>query len=60
MHEIDYEVHGDAMQFVEIKLDPVEAAVAEASGMMTWTTASRWKSSLATVRNRPVVSLVRS
>lgn len=34
MHEIDYRVHGDAMQFVEIELDPMEAAVAEAGGMM--------------------------
>src|SRR3954466_9947292 len=34
MHEIDYQVHGDAMQYVEIELDPMEAAVAEAGGMM--------------------------
>src|ERR1044072_7303872 len=34
MHEIDYFIHGDAMQFVEIELDPMEAAVAEAGGMM--------------------------
>src|ERR1041385_3406366 len=34
MHEIDYQSHGDAMQFVEIELDPLEAAVAEAGGMM--------------------------
>jgi uncharacterized protein (TIGR00266 family) len=34
MHEIDYEIYGDAMQFVEIELDPMEAAVAEAGGMM--------------------------
>src|SRR5947208_11986334 len=34
MHEIDYEIHGDAMQYVEIELDPNEAAVAEAGGMM--------------------------
>jgi len=34
MHEIDYQIHGDAMQFVEIELDPNEAAVAEAGGMM--------------------------
>ena len=34
MHEVDYEVHGDAMQFVEVELDPMEAAVAEAGGMM--------------------------
>src|SRR5882724_10740560 len=34
MHEIDYEIFGDDMQFVEIELDPMEAAVAEAGGMM--------------------------
>lgn len=34
MHEIDYEIHGSEMQFVEIELDPMEAAVAEAGGMM--------------------------
>lgn len=34
MHEIDYEIHGDDMQFVEVELDPMEAAVAEAGGMM--------------------------
>src|SRR3954470_16323967 len=34
MHEIDYKIFGDDMQFVEIELDPQEAAVAEAGGMM--------------------------
>ena len=34
MHEIDYQIHGDDMQFVEVELDPMEAAVAEAGGMM--------------------------
>ena len=34
MHEIDYQIHGDDMQFVEIELDPQEAVVAEAGGMM--------------------------
>jgi len=34
MHEIDYQIHGDAMQYVEIELDPREAVVAEAGGMM--------------------------
>ena len=34
MHEVDYQIHGDDMQFVEIELDPQEAAVAEAGGMM--------------------------
>jgi len=34
MHEVDYKVFGDDMQFVEIELDPGEAALAEAGGMM--------------------------
>ncbi len=34
MHEIDYTIYGDDMQFVEVELDPQEAAVAEAGGMM--------------------------
>src|SRR5262245_36808912 len=34
MHEIEYEIFGDDMQFVEVELDPNEATVAEAGGMM--------------------------
>jgi len=34
MHEIDYEILGDDMQFVKIELDPGEAAVGEAGAMM--------------------------
>src|SRR5262245_2735394 len=34
MHEIDYKVFGDDLQFVEVELDPMEAVVAEAGGMM--------------------------
>jgi uncharacterized protein (TIGR00266 family) len=34
MHEIDYRIYGDDMQFVEIELDPEEATVAEAGAMM--------------------------
>src|SRR5881394_832633 len=34
MHEIDFKIFGDDMQFVEVELDPMEAAVAEAGGMM--------------------------
>src|SRR4026208_201915 len=34
MHEVDYKIYGDDMQFVEVELDPMEAAVAEAGGMM--------------------------
>jgi uncharacterized protein (TIGR00266 family) len=34
MHEVDFKVFGDDMQYVEVELDPGEAAVAEAGGMM--------------------------
>ncbi len=33
-HEIDYQIFGVEMQFVEIELDPQESAVAEAGAMM--------------------------
>src|SRR5215813_12223467 len=33
MHEVDYKVFGDDMQFVEVELDPGEAAVAEAGAL---------------------------
>ncbi len=33
-HEIDFQIHGDDMQFVEITLDPGETVVAEAGAMM--------------------------
>lgn len=33
-HEIDYEIFGHEMQFVEIELDPRESAVSEAGAMM--------------------------
>jgi uncharacterized protein (TIGR00266 family) len=34
MDIVDYEIHGADMQFVEIELDPQEAAIAEAGAMM--------------------------
>jgi uncharacterized protein (TIGR00266 family) len=34
-HEIDYQLHGDDMQMVEITLDPQETVIAEA-GAMNW------------------------
>lgn len=34
MHEVDYKIFGDDMQFVEIELDPREAVVAEAGSLM--------------------------
>lgn len=33
-HEIDFEIYGDDMQFVEVELDPQETAIAEAGAMM--------------------------
>jgi uncharacterized protein (TIGR00266 family) len=33
-HEVEFEIRGEEMQFVEIELDPGEAVVAEAGGMM--------------------------
>ncbi|MED2973050.1 TIGR00266 family protein [Fictibacillus sp. B-59209] len=33
-HEIDYKIHGDDMQFVEVELDPSETVVAEAGALM--------------------------
>jgi uncharacterized protein (TIGR00266 family) len=34
MHEVDFQIYGNEMQYVEVELDPMEAAVAEAGGMM--------------------------
>jgi len=36
-HEIDFELHGQEMQFVEVALDPGESALAEAGTMMYMT-----------------------
>ncbi len=36
-HDIDFEVHGNEMQFIEVALDPGEGAVAEAGAMMYMT-----------------------
>ena len=33
-HEIDYQVFGDDMQFVEVELDPGETVIAEAGAML--------------------------
>ncbi|MFN6018705.1 MAG: TIGR00266 family protein [Verrucomicrobiota bacterium] len=32
-HDVDYEIHGNEMQIVEIELDPGETVIAEAGGM---------------------------
>ena len=36
-HDIDFTIHGNEMQFVEVQLDPGEGAVAEAGAMMYMT-----------------------
>ena len=36
-HDIDFTIHGNEMQFVEVELDPGEGAVAEAGAMMYMT-----------------------
>jgi uncharacterized protein (TIGR00266 family) len=36
-HEIDLEIHGEDLQFVEVTLDPGETAIAEAGSMMYMT-----------------------
>ena len=33
-HEIDYQIHGEEMQYVEVELDPLETAIAEAGSFM--------------------------
>lgn len=33
-HEIDYHIHGEEMQFVEVELDPQETVIAEAGSFM--------------------------
>ncbi len=37
VHEIDYRVEGEDLQFVEVELDPGESVVAEAGGLMYMT-----------------------
>ena len=50
MHESST-LFGDDMQFVEVELDPNEATIAEAGGMMYMEDGSRWKPSSETGRN---------
>ena len=33
-HEVDYRIHGDDLQFVEVELDPGETVIGEAGAMM--------------------------
>ena len=45
-HEIDYQIHGEEMQFVEVELDPQETAIAEAGSFMN----NIWRRQSATKR----------
>src|SRR5690349_3398346 len=33
-HQIDYQIHGEEMQYVEVELDPTETAIAESGAFM--------------------------
>src|SRR6478609_3596932 len=33
-HEIDFQIHGEEMQYVEVELDPAETAIAESGAFM--------------------------
>ena len=41
MHEVDFRIVGNEMQFVEVELDPGESVVAEAGSMMYMSPAIR-------------------
>ena len=60
MDEVDYKIFGDDMQYVEVELDPGEATVAEAGGMMYMEDALKWRLSLEMDRNKEVVFSMRS
>lgn len=42
-HEIDYRVHGESLQYLEVELDPGEAVIAEAGTMMYMTDGIRFE-----------------
>ncbi len=50
MHEVDYKIYGEDLQYVEIELDPQEAVVAEAGGMMYLEDGVEMETSSATAR----------
>jgi uncharacterized protein (AIM24 family) len=52
MDVVDYEIKGSEMQFVEVELDPGEAAVGEAGSMFSWTPALAWTRCSATAQQR--------
>ena len=45
-HDIDYSIHGDDIQFVEVELDPGETIIAEAGTMMYLTDGIRFETKM--------------
>jgi uncharacterized protein (AIM24 family) len=41
-HEIDYQIFGEEMQYVEIELDPQKIVIAEAGSFMMMDNNIRW------------------
>ena len=54
--EVDFEIHGSEMQFVEVELDPGESAIAEAGAMMDKDT--YWKMKTERTYQSPSLSSV--
>jgi uncharacterized protein (TIGR00266 family) len=52
-HEIDFKIHGNEMQFVEVFLDPGESAVAEAGAMMFMTPGIKMETIFGDGSSRP-------
>ena len=50
-HEIDYKIHGEELQCVEIELDPQEAVISEPGSFMMMTDPIREKSFLWIYQN---------
>jgi uncharacterized protein (AIM24 family) len=42
-HEIDYQIFGEEMQYVEIELDPQEIVIADPGSFMMMDIRSKWK-----------------
>ncbi len=58
-HVVDYQIHGDDMQFVEIELDPGETVIAEAGMMMYMETEVGYESKMGD-GSRPQAGLLDS
>ena len=57
-HEIDYELHGSSMQYVEVQLDPGESVIAEAGMMMYMTDGIEFESRMGDGTESGVVGAI--